>query len=194
MERKWKKITVLPVGRDTTPWIEDEEWLFCLHLVLERMEENQRRWLVGLLSLQLGHGGIRRISEITGMEEDTIRTGRQELANDLENCPSGRVRRAGAGRPSKEETDPMLIEDLDNLIRDDLAGDPSSGDTWVRQTLRQLAKGLEKEGHSVCHSTVRSLLKKKGIRCKPTANAILDLPTPTATGNSATYGKRKKNS
>ena len=49
MGRSWKKITVLPVGRNTTPWLEDEEWMQALTLVLERMEENQRRWLMGLL-------------------------------------------------------------------------------------------------------------------------------------------------
>jgi len=194
MERIWKPITVLPVGDDTAPWIEDEEWTGCLRLILERMQENQRRWLVALLSLQLGHGSIRRLAEVAEIDEKTIRTGRTELANGLQDCSLGRVRREGAGRKPLTETDPTLEKDFDELIRNDVAGDPGSDDTWVRRTLRELQKALQRKGHSISPMTVRDLLKKRGIRCKPTESDSRARPTRTATRSSTTSRRSRRSS
>jgi hypothetical protein len=186
MEREWLQIKVIPVGDDTTPWLNDPEWCARLNTVLERLGEDQRRWVVGLLSLQLGRGGISRLTEITGIHNDTFTKARRELAAGLADSPSERIRREGGGRKDLTQTDPTLDADLEDLIRDEVAGDPCSGDRWVRQSLRPLAKALRKRGHAVSHVTVRELLKKKGLRCGPTANASPARPTPTATGNSAT--------
>jgi hypothetical protein len=194
MERTWKTITVLPARDDTAPWIEDEEWTGCLRLILERMPENQRRWLVALLSLQLGHGGIRRLANVAEMDETTIRTGRAELANELQDCAPGRVRREGAGRKPLTETDPTLERDFEELIRDDIAGDPGSGDTWVRRTLREIQKALQRQGHSISHMTVRDLLKKRGIRCRPTESGSRARPTRTATRSSTTSRRSGRSS
>ena len=158
------------------------------------MEENLRRWLIALLSLQLGHGGLRRLSELTGMDEKTIRTGRRELANELEDCPFARRRRPGAGRKPLTQTDPTLEKDFDELIRHNLAGDPGSSDTWVRHSLRELQKAMNEKGHAISHVTIRRLLKKRGIRCKPTANALPGRLTRTATGSSPISRRRKTRS
>jgi hypothetical protein len=186
MERTWKTITVLPVKDDTAPWIEEEEWTDCLRLILERMEENQRRWVVALLSLQLGHGGVGRLARVAGIDEKTIRTGRAELANGLEDCSPGRVRREGAGRKPLIETDPTLEKDFEEMIREDVAGDPCTNDTWVRRTLRELQTSLQRQGHSISRMTVRKLLKKRGIRCRPIGSVSRARPIRTATRSSTT--------
>lgn len=194
MEREWLQIQVLPVDDETTPWLNDPEWARCLHTVLDRLDENQRRWVLGLLSLQTGRGGISRLSEITGVHNNTLSKGRRELAQDLEGCPCAGIRRKGGGRKKLIETDPTLEADLEELIRNDIAGDPNSGDRWVRQTLRQLSKALKKRGHSVSRMTVRDLLKKKGFRSRPTANASQAHPTQTATDNFTTSRRRATSS
>ena len=71
-----------------------------LNLLLSRLDEQQRRWLAALESLRIGHGGDRLLSAITGLNVETIRRGRRELAGDLKGCPPGRIRRPGAGRPA----------------------------------------------------------------------------------------------
>jgi hypothetical protein len=63
------------------------------------LDEQQRRWLVALESQKLGHGGDKRLSEITGLHPDTIRRGREELDAELEGRPTDNVRNPGAGRP-----------------------------------------------------------------------------------------------
>jgi hypothetical protein len=70
------------------------------NLVLERLDEDHRRWLAALESRKIGHGGDRLLSLMTGMHVETIRRGRRELARSLEDCPPQRIRRPGAGRPA----------------------------------------------------------------------------------------------
>jgi hypothetical protein len=74
-----------------------------MNLLLSRMNEQQRRWYVGLESMKMGHGGDVLLSQMTGLNVETIRRGRQELENDLEDRPADHVRREGGGRPSVEK-------------------------------------------------------------------------------------------
>jgi hypothetical protein len=74
-----------------------------LNILLGHLNEQQRRWLVGMESLRIGHGGDRKMALITGMNVETIRRGRREMQADLVDCPPGRVRRHGAGRPSRKK-------------------------------------------------------------------------------------------
>lgn len=78
-----------------------------LNLLLSRLDERQRRWLAALEAEQVGRGGDRLLSLITGLNVETIRRGRRELNAGLLDCPKGRIRRPGAGRPAvKKKTRP----------------------------------------------------------------------------------------
>lgn len=68
-----------------------------------RLDEQQRRWFVALESNRIGHGGDRLMSQITGLDEKTIRRGREELAASLADHPSDRIRQRGGGRPPVEK-------------------------------------------------------------------------------------------
>jgi hypothetical protein len=70
-----------------------------LNRLLSRLSEQQRRWVVALESERVGRGGDRLLSRITGLDVETIRRGRRELNGSLRDCPLGRIRRPGAGRP-----------------------------------------------------------------------------------------------
>jgi hypothetical protein len=73
------------------------------NLILSRLDEQQRRWLAGLESKKIGHGGDTLMSQITGMNVETIRRGRRELDDDLASRPEDRVRLEGGGRPRAEK-------------------------------------------------------------------------------------------
>jgi len=76
-----------------------------MNLFLSRLDEQQRRWYVALESKRIGHGGDRLLSQITGMDEKTIRRGRQELDASLADRPADRVRLSGGGRlPVEKKT------------------------------------------------------------------------------------------
>ncbi len=72
-------------------------------VLLSRLDENQRRWFVALEAKRIGHGGDRLLSQITGLDEKTIRRGREELDAALNENPPDRIRRPGGGRPPVEK-------------------------------------------------------------------------------------------
>ncbi|MGZ9223752.1 MAG: hypothetical protein ACXW4Q_16730 [Anaerolineales bacterium] len=74
-----------------------------MNVFVSRLDEQQRRWYVGLESKKIGHGGDSLLSQITGMDVETIRRGRRELDEDLSNRPDERIREEGGGRPSAEK-------------------------------------------------------------------------------------------
>lgn len=92
------------VGQRTRNLATDEAWQEKVRLVLGRLTENQRRWVAALLSGAVGWGGETFAAAVTGLDPKTIRAGRGELENELDDCPSDRVRREGAGRPPVEKT------------------------------------------------------------------------------------------
>jgi len=71
-------------------------------LVFSRLDEQQRRWFAALESNRFGRGGDTLLAQITGLDEKTIRRGREELAASLEGRPTDRVRLPGGGRPAVE--------------------------------------------------------------------------------------------
>lgn len=87
---------------------EDADWPNHLILLLSHLDEKQRRWVAGLFSEVLGHGGISRISELSGLDPKTIRQGRIDLSQQLSGYPKDRIRRAGAGRPTLKKTNRNL--------------------------------------------------------------------------------------
>ncbi len=74
-----------------------------INLLLSRLNEPQRRWYVGTLSQQLGQPNDCELSKITGLDEKTIRRGRQELAAEFAGFPADRQRHEGGGRPAAEK-------------------------------------------------------------------------------------------
>jgi hypothetical protein len=74
-----------------------------MNVFLSRLDEQQRRWYVALESKKIGHGGDVLLSQITGMDVETIRRGGHELDADLAERPPERMRAVGGGRPPVEK-------------------------------------------------------------------------------------------
>jgi hypothetical protein len=77
-----------------------------MNLFLSRLDEQQRRWYVALESKKIGPGGDVLLSQITGLDVETIRRGRRELEAELADRPPDHVRLAGGGQPSVEKKTP----------------------------------------------------------------------------------------
>jgi hypothetical protein len=76
-----------------------------LNLILSRLDEQQRRWVAALEARRLGYGGFNEVAAITGLHPETIRRGRDELADDLKDRPADRVRLpGGGGRAASKKT------------------------------------------------------------------------------------------
>lgn len=78
------------------------------NVLMSRLDERQRRWLAALEAERWGHGGTQRMHEVTGLDINTIRRGRQELAADLVECPADRIRAVGGGRKPLKKRQPRV--------------------------------------------------------------------------------------
>ena len=75
-----------------------------MNLLLSRLGEAERRWYAAVEANRLGHGGAALVSQITGLDEKTIRRGQEEVAGSLADAPiKRRQRRPGGGRPPVEK-------------------------------------------------------------------------------------------
>jgi hypothetical protein len=61
----------------------DQELHRQMNLLLSRLDEQQRRWYVAVESNRMGLGSDRLLSQITGLDEKTIRRGQHELEASL---------------------------------------------------------------------------------------------------------------
>jgi hypothetical protein len=130
-----------------------------LRLVLN---ERQRRLWAASEAKAIGHGGISIVARATGLSRTTIRSGRNELEEIVEQGGvefPDRVRRPGAGRRPLEEEDPELLIALDILVEPLARGEPNSPLRWTCKSLRKLAAELTELGHPVSPQKVGQLLK-----------------------------------
>jgi hypothetical protein len=70
---------------------------------LQHLNETQRRWYVGMLSLQPESPTDHILAQVTGLHRQTIRRGRREVLAGLPDVAAPRQRKPGAGRPSAEK-------------------------------------------------------------------------------------------
>jgi hypothetical protein len=85
----------------------DQQLHAQMNLLCSRLDEQQRRWYAALESQRIGHGGDTLLSLVSGLHVDTIRRGREELAEGLQGRPADRVRLPGGGRQPVEKKIPL---------------------------------------------------------------------------------------
>ena len=128
--------------------------------VLATLDEARARWFVAQKAIELGHGGIQRLHELTGMSRPTIQRGIRELQEGkplpLDN---GRLRRPGGDRKKLDATDLTLMADLERIMEEATAGDPMSHWRWTNQSTASIAAELGQLGHPLSPDTVGRLLK-----------------------------------
>jgi len=90
---------VCQAGSDTTMMHYHQQ----MNLLLSRLNQAQRRWYVAVISQAPDSLSDRQLSQITGLDEKTIRRGRQELDAKLVDQPIDGQRREGGGRRLAEK-------------------------------------------------------------------------------------------
>lgn len=106
------------------------------------LDERQKRILSGCIASGYGHGGIKIVSEASGMDPKTIRSGIREISSVPENETNDqpdvdyRIRREGAGRPGIEVKYPNITECIQTILDTNTYGDPEKVLTWTNLSLR----------------------------------------------------------
>ena len=128
--------------------------------ILPLLDERQCRLYLAVEAKFIGHGGIRKVAQASGVTPERISRGMVEL--DQCAAPTERVRVKGGGRLSHREKSPELVEDLLRIVAADTRGDPMSPLLWTNKSTRNLASALNLSGHFVSHNVVANILREEG--------------------------------
>jgi Rhodopirellula transposase DDE domain len=126
-----------------------------------KLDERGQRLFAAAEVRSAGRGGLKAVSEITGLARSTINRGEDDL--DSEPLAAGRIRRKGGGRKSVTAKDPGLVLALARLVDPVTRGDPMRPLTWVSLSMDKLAAELTRIGHPVSADTVKAELVKLGF-------------------------------
>ena len=139
----------------------DDKLKLKLSGILPHLNERQQRLLIATEAHDLGHGGVQRLSRITGVSRPTIYRGIKDL-NEAESLGDSlkRVRLKGGGRKKIVHKSPEIIEAVESLMEPCVRGDPESPLRWTCKSVRSLEKELRKQGYKISYPTVASLLKE----------------------------------
>ena len=124
------------------------------------LDERARRLWAAAESVAVGYGGDALVSAATGLSRQTIANGRQELAAGV--ATTTRIRRAGAGRPGIDDTQPGLAAALEALVEPLTRGDPISPLRWTCKSRAKLTAALVQDGWHVSSTTVGRVLHTLG--------------------------------
>lgn len=157
------------MGADAAISEADRRWL----KVLSTLNELQARLFAAERALQLGRGGISRVSQLTGMSRPTIYRGLKELHGKSLGQPStNRIRRVGGGRKRAEEVDPQIRRLLRNIVEETTAGDPMSLLKWTSKSTHLMAQELTRQGHPVSAMTVSRYLRAMGYSLQSNVKSV----------------------
>lgn len=126
--------------------------------VLKTLNEAQARWYVAREALARGRGGLKGMSELTGMSRPTILKGIRELQAKTRLQTGDRVRAEGGGRKRVEDADPGFVRALERIMAENTAGDPMSLLRWTNKSTGRIAEELTQLGHPASDETVRRKL------------------------------------
>ena len=138
----------------------EKRWL----KVFGTLNEFQARLFAADKALDLGRGGISRVSALTGLSRTTITKAVEELGGSgkLRMPGEGRIRRVGGGRKKVERGDPGVRDLLEKILEETTAGDPMSLLRWTSKSTRTMAEELTRLGHPVSWVTVARCLDDMG--------------------------------
>ena len=139
--------------------VDEDRFAAMLAELKPHLDERQWRLTLGAQARALGRGGISRVAALTKLHPDTVSRGARELEQGIE--PGGRVRQAGAGRPSATDLDPGLVDALRKLVEPETRGDPMQPLVWTTKSTGNLAGELGRAGRPVSADTVGRLLKDR---------------------------------
>ena len=130
------------------------------------LDERQRRFYLATQAKMIGRGGITLISNLSGINRDTISDAIKEFDRLVDNDAGSpnygkiqniegttnegkqRIRKSGAGRKSLQSQQPQLVDALLSIVRrDNNYGDPEGRILeWISKSTRNIAEAMQELG------------------------------------------------
>ena len=131
---------------------------------LSRLNEFDARHYVALWAIELGWGGVSKVSKLSGKSMDTIRKGISEIKSgansDLKEL--GRIRKQGGGRKRIVNKNPNIQKDIENILEENTAGDPMNHLKWTNKSTYSITNELNSNEQKISEDTVGRIIKQLG--------------------------------
>jgi hypothetical protein len=135
--------------------------------VMEHLNERQRRLYAGTQALKYGYGGIKKVHDELGMDENTIRQGIRDVASKpLLN----RVRKTGGGRKKVVFLYPELPRIVQKLVRE--RGNPMKHLLYTHVSIDTLTALVKEKGYDLGKTVVNHILWGLGFSLKGNKKAL----------------------
>jgi transposase len=138
--------------------------------VIPILDERQKRLVTGAASKMFGHGGIRAVARMSGLDQTTVSRGATQIESGVEETT--RIRAVGGGRKRLTETQPGIEDALDALVEPVTRGDPMSPLRWTTKSVQNLANELVSAGFKVSGMSVYKMLRAKGFSLQGTSKTL----------------------
>lgn len=126
--------------------------------LMEHFNERQRRLFAATKALQYGYGGIKKVHEDLGINENTIRRGVQDLS---QKPLLSRVREIGGGRKKVVSLHPELPQVLTTIIKP--RGNPMKHLLYTHLSIDTLTEKIREKGYVLGKNVVNRLLWNLGF-------------------------------
>ena len=123
-----------------------------LSILLPSLNEKQERLLVDAEAIALGYGGIKILSDITGMSANTIARGVREIKRGDEDV--SRIRSKGSGRKNLTIKYPEIKQCIEEITEPDARGDPETPLRWTCKSVRNISDFLKGKGYPISRQSV----------------------------------------
>jgi hypothetical protein len=124
-----------------------------------QLDERKRRLTAADEAISLGWGGVTLVSRACGLSRQAITRGIREIREGAANLGK-RVRQPGAGRKSLVESNPEIVDEVEELVDGGTRGDPESYLRWTLKSTRTIARELQRLGYQISYVKVAQILHK----------------------------------
>ena len=121
------------------------------------LDERQRRLLAASISKGYGHGGMKLVSDVSGMDVRTIRSGIREIESGTTTFSrQDKLRKGGAGRKAVKQLQPDLLDDIEAIVENNTYGDPQKVISWTNLSLCDISTLLKERFGSIAGKNIVS--------------------------------------
>ena len=133
------------------------------------LNEAQKRWFLAIGADLIGRGGVKELSEISGVHRNTISNGVSEINEEgfetrytVFADATGNVRTGNQGRKSIKEKYPQIEDAIEAIVGKETYGNPMNPLKWTTKSLRNISDELKRQDIHVNHVTVGQILEEMG--------------------------------
>jgi hypothetical protein len=145
--------------------------------MLPELNERQRRLFPASGAGAIGHGGITRISKISGVSRVTVTQGIKELGESKNRkVEIAQSRRRGGGRKPAEIKQPGVKKTPEKLVEAHTKGNPMKLLLRASKSRRNLSAGLSACGYTASRVPVSTMLKEMGYTLRADRKGITASP------------------